>query len=61
LTLALAVAGITLMSLYRRQVAEAIEEALNHFRGGGPRPPTHPLPADDGLIVRRKKHYGRMA
>ena len=37
--------------LYRREIAELIGK----FRGGGPRPPVHPLPANDGFILRRKK------
>jgi hypothetical protein len=49
--LASAVAGTGLLFLYARQIGEA----LRNFRGGGPRPPSHPLPADDGVVVLRKR------
>jgi hypothetical protein len=52
ITLASAIAGTGLLFLYSRQIGEA----LRNFRGGGPRPPSHPLPGDDGFIVRRKRH-----
>ncbi len=51
ITLASAILGTGLLFLYSRQIAEA----LRNFRGGGPRPPSHPLPGDDGFIVRRKR------
>jgi hypothetical protein len=51
ITLASAFAGTGLLFLYSRQIGEA----LRKFRGGGPRPPSHPLPGDDGFIVRRKR------
>jgi len=51
ITLASAIAGTGLLFLYSRQIGEA----LRNFRGGGPRPPSHPLPGDDGFIVRRKR------
>jgi hypothetical protein len=38
--------------LYRREIAEWL---IGDRRGGGPRPPSHPLPGDDGFIVRRKR------
>jgi len=51
ITLALVAIGACLIGLSWRQIVEAVEQ----FRGGGPRPPTHPLPGDDGVIVRRKR------
>lgn len=51
LTLAIAIAGAGLMGVYRREIADA----LRNFRGGGPRPPSHPLPGDDGFVVGRKR------
>jgi hypothetical protein len=33
-------------------------EGIQNFRdalGGGPRPPTHPLPGDDSVIVNRRR------
>jgi len=32
-----------------------ILEALQNLRGGGPRPPSHPLPANDGAFLRRAR------
>jgi hypothetical protein len=40
--------------LFQGSVLEALLEAINNFRGGPPTP-RHPLPADDGAIVRRKR------
>ena len=51
ITLMSAIVGTGLMCLYWREIAEA----LRNFRGGGPRPPTHPLPGNDGFILRRKR------
>jgi hypothetical protein len=50
ITLALVAIAACLILLSWRQILEA----LDRFRGGGPRPPKHPLPGDDGFIVRRK-------
>jgi hypothetical protein len=55
INLALVLVGAGLVCLYRREVAEALTEGLRNFRGGGPRPPSHPLPGDDGFVVRRKR------
>jgi len=35
-------------------LANALEEFMNHM-GGGPRPPTHPLPGNDSVIVNRPR------
>jgi hypothetical protein len=35
--------------------AKEIAEALARFRGGGPRPPTHPLPGNDAVLVLRRR------
>jgi hypothetical protein len=37
--------------LYSREIAEA----LRNLRGGGPRPPSHPLPGNDDFILRGKR------
>lgn len=50
-TLAAALIGTGAMCLYAREIGEAIR----NFRGGGPRPPSHPLPADDGFVLRRRR------
>jgi hypothetical protein len=38
--------------IYRRKIADWL---IGNLRGGGPRPPTHPLPGNDGFILRRKR------
>jgi len=40
--------------LFQGSVLEALLEAINNFRGGPPTP-RHPLPADDGAMLRRKR------
>ena len=40
--------------LFQGSVLEALLEAINNFRGGPPTP-MHPLPADDGAMLRRKR------
>jgi hypothetical protein len=39
---------------FRRWMLDALIEAINNFRGGPPSP-MHPLPADDGALLRRLK------
>jgi hypothetical protein len=50
LALIAALAGV--LFLYRRKIAEWL---IGNLRGGGPRPPSHPLPGDDGFILLRRK------
>jgi hypothetical protein len=40
--------------LVQGSVLEAILQAISNFRGGPPTP-KHPLPADDSVILRRKR------
>jgi hypothetical protein len=40
--------------LFQGSVLEALLEGINNFRGGPPTP-RHPLPADDNVILRRKR------
>jgi hypothetical protein len=40
--------------LFQGSALEAFLEAINNFRGGPPTP-RHPLPADDGAILRRRR------
>ena len=40
--------------LFQGSVLQAIVEAITNFRGGPPTP-RHPLPADDGAILRRRR------
>jgi hypothetical protein len=49
----LAAVAIATMLVYRSR--KEISEALRNFSGRGPRPPSHPLPADDAFILRRRK------
>jgi hypothetical protein len=48
-----------LFVLGHRQIIEAIEAFRNNFPRGGPRPPSHPLPANDGWLLRRKRRNPR--
>jgi hypothetical protein len=50
LALIVALAGV--LFLYRRKIADWLS---GNLRGGGPRPPSHPLPGNDGFILRRKR------
>lgn len=47
-----ALSGLTLF-FFRRGLLDAFIEAMNNFRGGPPTP-RHPLPADDGILLRRR-------
>jgi hypothetical protein len=44
--------------LFQGSLVKALLEAINNFRGGPPTP-RHPLPVDDGAIVRRKRWRAR--
>jgi len=46
-------AALTVICL-RDGTAEAVREAIDRFRGGGPPAPMHPSPANDGLLLRRR-------
>jgi hypothetical protein len=39
---------------FRRWMVDALIEAINNFKGGGPPTPMHPSPADDGALLRRR-------
>ena len=45
--------GLIVFLFRRWRLLDALIEELNNFRGG-PRPPMHPLPADDGALLRRR-------
>jgi len=40
--------------LFRRSMVEAVIEAIENFRGGGPPTPMHPSPADDAALLHRR-------
>jgi hypothetical protein len=40
---------------FRRWMLEALIDAINNFKGGGPPTPMHPSPADDGALLRRRR------
>jgi hypothetical protein len=42
------------MRFFRHTLFDALMEAFNNFRGG-PRPPTHPLPANDAVLLLRRR------
>lgn len=52
--LVFAAALLGLLTVRWRDVADGIENFRNNFRGGGG-PPTHPSPADDGALLRRRR------
>ena len=37
-----------------RTLIDALIDAINRFRGGGPPTPMHPIPADDYPLLRRR-------
>jgi hypothetical protein len=39
---------------FRRWMLDALIDAINNFRGGGPPTPMHPSPADDSALLRRR-------
>jgi hypothetical protein len=43
------------------KLGQGLSEGIQNFKdalGGGPRPPTHPLPGDDSVIVNRRRSRG---
>ena len=40
---------------FKSWMLDALIEAINRFRGGGPPSPMHPLPSNDGALLRRKR------
>ena len=59
----IAVAAFVSLYIWHRQwlkretlhLGEQFEEALDRFRGGGPRTPMHPSPAGDDALLRPKR------
>ena len=47
------VASLVIFS-FKRGIMEALVEAINRFRGGGPPTPMHPSPAGDDALLRRR-------
>ena len=39
---------------FRRSMLDALIEAINNFRGGGPPTPMHPSPVNDGALLRKR-------
>ena len=37
------------------QIMRMLQEALENFRGGGPRPPMHPMPANDAILLNKRR------
>jgi hypothetical protein len=46
--------GILVVVAIGVAVRNSLSEAISNFRGGGPRPPSHPLPADDSRLLNRR-------
>ena len=39
---------------FKRRLVEALAEAIDRFRGGGPPTPMHPSPAGDNALLRSR-------
>jgi hypothetical protein len=50
--LAIMIALTGAVYFYRRQIADWL---IGNFRGGGPRPPSHPIPGNDGPILTQRR------
>lgn len=48
-------AGLLLLILLQRRVRDALLEGIHNFRGGPPTTPMHPLPANDGVLLGRRR------
>jgi hypothetical protein len=49
--------GAVVVLLSRRSMLDALIEGINEIAGnfrGGPPPPMHPSPADDGALLRKR-------
>jgi hypothetical protein len=44
-----------LVFVRRKSIAEKLGPAIQDMLRGGPRPPSHPLPADDSVILNRRR------
>jgi Sec-independent protein translocase protein TatA len=54
----LAALAMLLMGVQIGRLGQGLSEGLQNFKdalGGGPQPPTHPLPGDDSVIVNRRR------
>ena len=54
-----AFAAILLFLCSQRWLLDAMLEAFNNFRGGPPTP-RHPLPANDGFLLRRRSYKKKL-
>ncbi len=52
-------AGLVIFLMHRRRATEAVASLLDNFPRGGPPGPTHPLPSDDGGLLRRRTESGK--
>jgi hypothetical protein len=50
--LLLALVACVAILCFKRQMVEALVEAIDRFRGGGPPTPMHPSPAGDDALLR---------
>jgi hypothetical protein len=46
--------ALVLLLFFRRWMLDALIEAIEKFRGGGPPTSMHPSPANDSVLLRRK-------
>jgi hypothetical protein len=50
-------AGMVMIMIFKRGTVDMFKEAIDNLGNnlrGGPRPPSHPLPSDDRVIVLRR-------
>jgi hypothetical protein len=50
-----AFAAILAILFFKRWMLDALLEAIERFRGGGPPTPMHPSPAGDDALLRRRR------
>ena len=56
--LVLLVLGTMLLLFARRWMLDALIEAIERFRDGGPGSPMHPLPSNDAAQIRKRTKAG---
>jgi hypothetical protein len=43
------------------QLMRMLQEAIDNFRGRGPRPPMHPMPANDAMLLNKRQRKNKQA
>ena len=58
LLLSLILVALFVIVSFRRWMVDALIDAINRFRGGGPPTPMHPSPAGDDVFLRKRSRKG---